>query len=225
MPVPQTPIKAVVFDFDGLMFNTEDIFEAAGRELLQRRGLELTPQLLSLMMGRRPMEAFQFMVDMHGMTEPIPDLLEEARLIFFDLIPDMLQPMPGLHELLDHIESRRLPKGVATSSTRSYLEDLLSRHELLDRFHVTLTAEDVTHGKPHPEIYLAAAQRLGIQPGEMLVLEDSEAGTNAAAAAEAVIVSVPHQHSRGHDFSRAHYVAERLDDPWVLERLGIALTR
>ncbi|TWU09555.1 Phosphorylated carbohydrates phosphatase [Symmachiella macrocystis] len=220
MTLHQPPIKAVVFDFDGLMFNTEDIFEAAGRELLARRGLEMTPQLLSTMMGRRPMEAFQFMVDMHGLTEPIPDLLEESRVIFSDLIPGMLQPMPGLHELLEHLESRDLPKGVATSSSRSYLEDLLSRHELLERFHVTLTAEDVTHGKPHPEIYLAAAQRLGIHPSEMLVLEDSEAGTNAAASAEAVIVSVPHQHSRSHDFSRAHYVAERLDDPWVLDRLG-----
>jgi len=220
MPHHDTEIKAVVFDFDGLMFNTEDIFEAAGRELLQRRGLDLSAELLSLMMGRRPHEAFQIMVDTLAMEEPIPELLEESRDIFFELIPEMLAPMPGLHELLEHVESHDLPKGVATSSTRPYLEDLLSRHDLLERFHVTLTAEDVTHGKPHPEIYLAAASRLQIDPREMMVLEDSEAGTNAAAGADAVIVSVPHQHSRSHDFSRAHYVAQRLDDPWVIQRLN-----
>ncbi len=188
----QSPIKAVVFDFDGLMFNTEHVFEAAGRVLLQRRNREMTPELLSAMMGRRPHEAFQFLVDMHELEESIPDLLEESREIFSELIPEMLQPMPGLHELLDHIDTRELSKGVATSSSRKYLEDLLSRHQLLDRFQLTLTAEDVTHGKPHPEIYLAAAEKLGVAPQEMLVLEDSEAGTNSAAAADAVIVSVPH---------------------------------
>ncbi len=214
-----TPIKAVVFDFDGLMFNTEDIFEAAGRILLERRNREMTPELLSVMMGRRPHEAFQFLVDMHEIEEPIPDLLDESREIFFELVPEMLQPMPGLHDLLEHIETLNLRKGVATSSSRRYLEDLLSRHDLLHRFSMTLTAEDVTHGKPHPEIYLAAAEQLGIAPREMLVLEDSEAGTNSAAEADAVIVSIPHDHSRGHDFSRAHYVAERLDDPWILDRL------
>lgn len=216
----QPPIRAVVFDFDGLMFNTEDIFESAGRELLARRDREMTPELLTQMMGRRPHEAFEIMVEMHGIDEPIDELLEESREIFSALIPEMLKPMPGLYELLDHIESRELTKGVATSSSRGYLENLLTQNQLMDRFHLTLTAEDVTQGKPHPEIYLTAAERLDVAPAEMLVLEDSEAGTKSAVAAGAVIVSVPHRHSRHHDFTGAHYVAERLDDPWVLDRVG-----
>lgn len=220
MPIDTPPIKAVVFDFDGLMFNTEDIFEAAGRELLARRNREMTAELLNQMMGRRPVEAFEIMVEMHALDESIDALLEESREIFSGLVPEMLQAMPGLHELLAHIERRQLTKGVATSSSRSYLENLLIQNDLLERFQLTLTAEDVTHGKPHPEIYLTAAERLNVDPAEMLVLEDSEAGTKSAAAAGAVIVSVPHHHSRSHDFSPAHYVAERLDDPWVLERIG-----
>jgi len=124
--------------------------------------------------------------------------------------------MPGLFELLAHIESRGLPKGVATSSRRPYIESLLGHFQLMDRFNVTLTAEDVTQGKPHPEIYLTAAARIGVSPAEMLVLEDSEMGTRSAAAAGAVAVSVPHEHSRQHDFSTAYLVAEGLHDPRIL---------
>jgi HAD superfamily hydrolase (TIGR01509 family) len=159
------------------------------------------------------------MVELLEMTEQIEELLAESSEIFYDQLEDRLQPMPGLLELLDHIEACQLPKGVATSSHRQYLEDILGRYDLLARFHMTLSAEDVTYGKPHPEIYLKAAECLGISPEEMLVLEDSEAGTQSAAAANAVVVSVPNQHSKSHDFSLATYVADSLIDPFVLQLL------
>ncbi len=209
-------ISAVVFDLDGLMFNTEDIFNQSGRELLSRRGHELTPELLSQMMGRRAEEAFEIMIELLDLKETVAELLAESQIIFDGLLDSILAPMPGLFKLLDHIEAAKLPKAVATSSGRAYLEKILGRFDLLERFPMTLTAEDVTLGKPNPEIYLTAAKRLEIAPESMLVLEDSEAGTRSAASAGAVIVSVPHEHSRAHDFSVAHYVAESLIDPYVL---------
>lgn len=209
-------IKAVVFDLDGLMFNTEEVFNRSGRELLRRRGHELTPALLSRMMGRRADEAFAAMVEFLELNESIPELQAEEREIFYALLNVHLAPMPGLFEILDRIESRGLPKGVATSSPRNYLHDILGRYDLLARFHVTLAAEDVTLGKPHPEIYLKAAESLGVDPAEMLVMEDSEQGTRAAAAAGAVAVSIPHEHSRAHDFSQAALIAESLCDERLL---------
>jgi HAD superfamily hydrolase (TIGR01509 family) len=216
----QSPIKAVVFDLDGLMFNTEDIFNEVGHLVLARRNKEMTRELLQQMMGRRAPEALQFMIDFHELTDTVPGLIDETRELFTELAVDRLAPMPGLYTLLEHIEMRGLIKGVATSSGRRYLEDILNRFELLERFHLTLAAEDVTHGKPHPEIYLTAAERLGVAPHEMLVLEDSHAGTTAGASAKAVVVSVPNEHSRYQDFSHAAYLATRLDDPQVLELLS-----
>jgi HAD superfamily hydrolase (TIGR01509 family) len=215
MPATLT-IKAVVFDFDGLMFNTEEIFNLSGKELLRRRGKEMTPAILSMMMGRRSDEAFPLMIKALGLTEEPAVLRAEERAIFHELLWKHVAPMPGLFDLLAHIESRGLPKGVATSSRRPYIESLLGHFQLMDRFNVTLTAEDVTQGKPHPEIYLTAAARIGVSPAEMLVLEDSEMGTRSAAAAGAVAVSVPHEHSRQHDFSTAYLVAEGLHDPRIL---------
>ncbi len=214
-------IKAVVFDLDGLMFNTEEVFNRSGRVLLHRRGKEMTDEILSQMMGRRAHEAFSIMKEMLGLDESVEDLMNEEDEIFRDLLDTHLAPMPGLFELLQHIEERSLPKGVATSSDRTYLEDILGRFDLLPRFQITLAADDVIHGKPHPEIYLKAAQRIEVVPSEMLVLEDSEAGTKAAAAAGAVVVSIPHQHSRTHDFSAATIIAESLHAAPVIEMLDL----
>lgn len=218
--MPAVPrIRAVVFDLDGLMFNTEEVFNRSGREQLRRRGKELTDELVARMMGRRAAEAFAAMVEMHGFTDTIEELQRESREIFYEMLNEHLAPMPGLFELLELLETRQLPKGVATSSSRDYLQDILGRFELVHRFPMTLTAEDVEMGKPHPEIYLKAARRIGVDPREMLVLEDSEAGTLAGAAAGAVVVSVPHEFSRMHDFSAASYIASGLNDPKLLAML------
>lgn len=213
-------IRAVVFDLDGLMFNTEEIFDRTGRELMRRRGGDMTQALRSQMMGRRPHEAFAIMIEMMELTDSVEALMDESQQIFIAELETHLAPMPGLYEVLEAIDRRSLPKAVATSSPRDYMEGILQRFELLERFALTLTAEDVTHGKPHPEIYLQAARRLGVEPAEVLVFEDSEAGTHSAAAAGAVVVSVPHDHSRTHDFSPATHIADSLHEPYVLELIG-----
>lgn len=212
-------IRAVAFDLDGLMFNTEDIFNEVGHTVCQRRGKQMTLELLQKMMGRRAPEAIAIMIAHHELKETVQDLIDETRGLFFELATDRLAPMPGLYDLLDRIEQLKLPKAVATSSGRKYLEEILNRFDLLERFHLTLTAEDVTHGKPHPEIYLTVAQKLGVDPREMLVLEDSHAGTTAGVSAGAVVVSVPNDHSRYQDFSHASHVVTCLNDPRVMSLL------
>ena len=214
------PVKAVVFDLDGLMFNTEDVFYVAGDEFMRRRGLEMTDRVRDGMIGRRGPEALRHLVETTGLREPVEAIGAELRAIFMDLLDAHLAPMPALFELLAHIEERKLPKGVATSSSRRYMENILSRYQLLPRFAMTLTAEDVVRGKPEPDIYLKAAETLGVSTSEMLVLEDSEAGTRAAAAAGAVIVSVPHRHTARHDFSTARHVASSLGDPLIYRLLN-----
>ncbi len=214
-------IRAVVFDLDGLMVNTEEVFHMTGHELLRRRGKVATQALFNQMMGRRAREAFGAMIEMMELTDTVDDLQVESGSIFDGYLVTHLRTMPGLLELLDHIEASQLPKGVATSSDREYMQRMLGHFDLLHRFPVRLTAEDVTHGKPNPEIYLKAAQRMGVQPHEMLVLEDSHNGTKAAAAAGAHIISVPHEHSSHHDFSVAKHVASSLVDPVILELIGV----
>lgn len=209
-------IQAVVFDFDGLMVNTEEVFHLSGTELLRRRGKEPTPAVFHAMMGRRADEAFTRLIEIMDLKETIEELKVESTEIFFSMLDDILEPMPGLFELLELIDRRGLQKAVATSSERAYLVPLLTRFSLQDRFQALLTSEDVTQGKPHPEIYLKAAQRLSVSPANMMVLEDSEAGTRAAAAAGAHIISVPHRHSRHFAFKEAKAIANGLMDPVIV---------
>ena len=201
------------------MFNTEEVFHVTATELLARRGKTATPEVFQSMMGRRADEAFANLVRLMELKDSIDHLKQESSEIFLASLEEHLAPMPGLWELLHRIESLGLPKGVATSSDRKYLTYMLGRFELLERFDITLTAEDVTHGKPHPEIYLTAAKKLNVTPDQMLVLEDSEAGSKAAAAAGAHIISVPHRHSSSHDFTLSKGVATSLVDPMILNLL------
>lgn len=213
-------IRAVVFDLDGLMLNTEDIFELAGVELMARRGLEMTDQIRHSMMGRRPVEAFTVLRELTGLQDSLEDLMLETKVLFATLAEDRLAVMPGLLELFELLDIRKLPRAVATSSPRAYMTHLLEKFDLLHRIDFTLTAEDVTHGKPHPEIYLKAAEMHGVNPAEMLVLEDSETGTRAAAAAGAYIVSVPSRHTDFGDFSMSRLTVSSLLDERLLALLN-----
>ena len=213
MPRPTT--KAVAFDCDGLMFNTEDVFERAGHELLGRRELKFSSEVRGLMLGRRAEEAFTALIDHFGLPDTVAELIAEGDAIFARHLPDLLEPMPGLFDLLDDLDRRGMPLAVATSSGRAYLDDLLGRFGLADRFAATLAAEDVSRGKPHPEIYRAAADRLGVRPAELMVLEDSGTGLRAAAEAGTVAVAVPNRHTAAMDFGRATLIAEGLGDPRI----------
>ncbi|MCR9201874.1 MAG: HAD family phosphatase [Planctomycetaceae bacterium] len=214
-----TPIQAVVFDLDGLMLNTEDVFAMSGEQLLERRGLTMTDEIHHAMLGRRPDEAFQNLKDITGITDGIECLKTETKELFQAIAVDHLATMPGLEDLFGRIDALSLPKAVATSSPRDYLNDMLARFELQSHFEFTLTAEDVEHGKPHPEIYLTAAQRFDIPTHSMLVLEDSQAGVTAGASAKAVTIAVPNQHTQNGDFSMATLRVDSLHDQRLLALL------
>lgn len=214
MTVP-APIQAAVFDLDGLLVNTEELYQHVGSELLRRRGKTFGPDLLDAMMGRPPAVSLAIMIEWHGLADTVETLAAETGAIFAGLLDERLEPMPGAMDLVDTLAGRGLPRAVATSSGPAFAHDVLGRVGLLDRFAFVLTSADVVNGKPDPEIYLAAAARLGVDPAAMIVFEDSHNGCRAAVAAGAVVVAVPGGHSRRHDFTGARLVADSLADPRI----------
>ena len=217
----QTPrVSAVAFDMDGLMFNTEDLYDEVGDILLQRRGYRFKRDLKLKMMGLPGPVAFEVMRQWHSLPDSVEQLQRECHEIFSGLLPGRIETMPGLMELLGLVESLGLPKCVATSSHRQFAQQALGTFSLETRFEFVLTADDVERGKPHPDIYLEAANRLNVLPTEMLVLEDSFTGSSAAVAAGALTIAVPTEHSEGMDFSHVDHVAESLHDPLIRDVLG-----
>lgn len=209
---PNAAIGAVVFDLDGLMFNTEDLYREALRHLVARRGREFSQEVYDAMMGRPAPVALGILIDRLQLTDTVEELATESFAMVLDLMASRAAPMPGLLDLLAALERRGLPKAIATSSNRFFMERLLGQFGLLERFAFTLTAEDVTQGKPHPEIYLTAAQRFDLPPQRLLVLEDSGTGSRAAVQAGAYTVAVPGDHSRGHCFDGVKFIADSLAD-------------
>ena len=209
-------IRAVVFDLDGLMFDTEALFYRVSSDALEARGKSFTPEMMQAMIGRRAVDAGHSLKTLAGLDEPADVLLAEVRERFFALVDAAVHPTPGLFVLLDHLACRKLPLAVATSSRRAYAERLITRHGLLDRFQFILAAEDVTRGKPDPEIYRLAAERFEVPANSVLVLEDSPAGLAAARGAGAFAVGVPHEHSPADSLHDANLVITRLDEAALL---------
>ena len=210
-------LQAVVFDLDGLIVNTEELDQQAGQILLERRGRSFSNDLKRRMMGLPPPAAFQLMIEEHDLRDTLQELKTEGEQLLEEALDHRLRTMPGLHALLDALERAGIPKAVATSSPRTFAMNILGRFDLAPRFRFVLTADDVTRAKPHPEIYRKAAERLGVQPVQMIVLEDSENGCRAAVQAGAWVVAVPAKHSHDHRFDGAHLVADSLDDPRILQ--------
>lgn len=220
MPDSKRP-RAVVFDLDGLLFNTEELYQDVGSELLRRRGHVFEHDLLNAMMGRPSRVALQMMIDHHDLDDTVETLAAETAEIFPAILDARLALMPGAEALLGALEHADIPKAIGTSSGRRFVTGVLGRFHLEPRFEFILTAEDVVEGKPAPEIYSKAAEHFGVAPAEMAVFEDSQNGCRAAVASGAIAVAVPGGHSRTHNFEGAALIAESLADPHIYELLGL----
>lgn len=219
---PQPLLRAVTFDLDGLMVNSEDVYEQVGTATLARRGKTFDADLREAMMGRPAGDALRVMIDWHQLDDTVDQLLAESETRFWEIAKEQLRPMPGLLELLAWLDRQALPYGVATSGGQAYAERILRSIGALDRLRFLITADDVENGKPAPDPYLLAADRHGVEPAEMLVLEDSGTGCRSAVAAGAYTVATPSDHTRGHDFPPVALTADSLADPRIRQALRSA---
>ena len=158
----------------------------------------------------------------HALSDLLETLLCECKDEMLALITTSLAAMPGLYELLDELQATNIPVAVATSGPRDYAKHVLTQLKVIERLQFVLTADDIRHGKPDPEIYLLAAKTLQLTPTQMMVLEDSGNGCRAAVAAGAYTVVVPNRHTCHHLFPGASFIANTLADPRIRQALGIS---
>jgi len=204
-------MQAVIFDMDGLMIDSEGIYWAVVREMARERGKSVSDETLGRMMGRAPIESVELFVREVGLTEAPADVSAERDARVLDIIRRGIEPMPGLIQVLEDFRGR-FKMAVATSARRSFVDIIFAPIGLHRFFDVIQTSDDITRGKPDPEIYLLAMGKLGIQPQLCFVLEDSSNGSLAGVRAGAHTIAVPSQYARSQDFSFVNYVAVDLLD-------------
>ena len=218
-------IEAVAFDMDGLMLNTEDLYEQVGQLLMRRRGKTYRDEVRIKMIGLPATQAYGVLIEEEGMSETWQELQLETDEIFETLLPTQLATMLGLMELLDYLDEKGIRRCVATSSSRSFARKALTIVGVLDRVDFVITAEDVCKGKPNPDIYLAAAKKMSVEVENMLVLEDSPTGTQAGVSAGAYVVSVPNEHTKLGSFEGCRWIANSLLDERIYGLLMRAVER
>ena len=213
-------IKAVCFDMDGLLFNTEDLFDEVGIEMLTRRGRQLKPEVVREMMGQQANVALQIFIDHYELDDTVDELKRETDEIFDRILPDRLQPMVGAAQLLNRLTGdASRPLALTTSSGSQSVDRIMGIHDFSAHFGFRLTAEDIERSKPHPEIYLTAASRFQIEPQEMLVFEDSENGCKSGVAAGAHVIAIPSKYGELHNYDGCLFMADSLEDPRISELL------
>ena len=185
------PVKAVVFDMDGLLVDTEQVVFEAMRAAALGSGVEVSLDLFKRLVGL-PANASDLIITEHfGADFDLIAWRAEVRRHFLDIAAAGIALKAGVRELLDVLDARALPRGIATSSTREAVEHSLGQHGLVTRFDVIVSRELQARHKPHPDPFLQAAEALAVEPCDCLALEDSYNGVRAAAAAGMMTIMVP----------------------------------
>ncbi len=213
-------IKAVAFDMDGLMFDTEDLYTVIIEQFINNHGATYDPAVKNKVMGMQAHKAVALTLEHHGIEMDIDEAIAEQHELIKDYFPANIQKMPGLDEVLAAVEAAGLPKALTTSSQLGHVSYGFDKFHLHDRFGFKLTAESVENSKPAPEIYETAAKRFEIDPANLLVLEDSPAGMAAGVAAGAVVVGIPSKEVADQEFEGVHFLADSLADKRLLQLIA-----
>ncbi|MDA2916507.1 HAD family phosphatase [Nitrospinae bacterium AH_259_B05_G02_I21] len=197
-------VEAVIFDMDGLMVNSEDLWEETERLYFTRKGHTYSNEEFDgLLMGRKKEESAAVIKERLGLEDSIEAIISDRFSILRTLCEERLELMPGLLSLLDSLVERRVPLALASSSTMDQIHFVLDRFDLRRHFPTILSGDMVSRGKPAPDIYLMTAERLGKEPSVCLALEDTVNGARAAKAAGMICFAIPDKRQQGLDFSMA----------------------
>ena len=184
--------KAVIFDMDGLMIDSERVtYNEYVKKLAQLGHHDFTEELYRNCLGKNKPGICQVFIDHYGQDFPMTEVWDDVHVWIDESLRQYVPKKKGLVELLEYLKANNYKTIVATSSGRARVDEILKNADLTKYFDDTICGDEVTHGKPHPEIFLTACQKLGVAPEDALVLEDSEAGILAAYDGHIDVICVP----------------------------------
>lgn len=182
--MPQSKPKAFIFDMDGVLINNSELQEKAWKTFIKNHGVKMSDSdLAQSVYGRRNKEILETVFGRHLYIGEVEQFSQEKETIYKELLDDHIPTLDGLKEFLAMIKKKSLPMAVATSANTEIVDFSLSKLDIRKYFKIVVTEKDVKEGKPSPEIYKIASMRLGYDPLECFVFEDSISGIHSAKSA------------------------------------------
>jgi HAD superfamily hydrolase (TIGR01509 family) len=189
---------AVVFDLDGVLLDSEQVWDEVREQLVRERGAHWHEGAQREMMGMSSVEWSQYIHDELGVADPPEAISAEVVRRMEERYRSRLPLIDGAREAVERLAGR-WPLGLASSSNREVIDLVLELSGLAQFFRVTVSSEEVARGKPAPDVYLEAARRLEVRPEGCVAIEDSENGIRSAKAAGMRVVAIPNPHYRPRD--------------------------
>ena len=185
-------IKAVIFDMDGLMIDSERVTFEGYQHILSKKGKTITEDFYITLLGKPIKGIFQRFYDVYGNDFPIESVITDVHRYMAERFETEGVPLKtGLVELLKYCREKGYRTIVATSSNRNRVDTILKSADIEQYFDDSICGDEVTKGKPDPEVFLKSCMKLGVNTDEAVVLEDSEAGIQASYAAGIKVICVP----------------------------------
>nr|WP_233993436.1 HAD family hydrolase [Latilactobacillus sakei] len=184
--------RGIIFDMDGLLVDSEKVYYQANQLAAQKMGFEMTAEDHQAILGTTDTYLRQYFLQKLGSPELVKQFIDLSYKTVDEIIQDQgVAVKPGLVELLDYCDERGINRVIASSNFRTMVEDFMQSTGLKPRFNQIVSGDEVIHGKPHPEIFLKALDKLAIPAPSALVLEDSPNGILAASKADIPVIMVP----------------------------------
>ena len=204
--------KAIFWDNDGTLVDTEPLYFKATQEVLKRHEIELTHDFYVNQQLKHNTSAFSLL---DPLKIDIEKLREERNTIYSEMLQEEIPIIDGVLDTLEALHGK-IPMGIVTSSRKVHFDQIMEAAQIRKYFDFFITAEDVSNHKPHPDSYIKALEITGFKPEECVAIEDTERGVRAAKSAGITCFAVPTPLSSGNDFSKADRVLKN-----VRELIGI----
>ena len=206
-------IKAVIYDLDELMVDSNELHHLATEKVLAKYGKsvrEVPPKVLSSYMGMRVKDILKSVVSILKIDTDAEQFITERNKVFLELVKTKLTLMPGLIHSLEYCRKNGYKTAIASSGTREYIEIVVDKFAIRSYFNLIITGDDVQIGKPNLEVYQTTCKKLGFSPQECVVLEDATNGVTAAKGAGCNCIGIRDPHSPQQDLSKADLIIQDL---------------
>lgn len=185
-------IKAIIFDMDGLMIDSERVTFECYQERLKDMNLTMDEEFYKTLLGKPIKGIYQRFYDVYGNDFPIDNVIQDVHQLMAERFETEGVPVKkGLVELLHYLKDNNYKTIVATSSNRDRVDKILAQAKITEFFDDSICGDEVTKGKPNPEVFLKSCQKLDVNVDEAIVLEDSEAGIQASYDANIKVICIP----------------------------------